>query len=213
VNSFAFCFYRNVARFIGSIFFPLFSAWGEDEFCKEKKQVIFARYHGFIAILNLLRFFKSPVAICVKKSMVKEFWWSVLTAGGLQIYVIDEPAGCSDIVAEIEKIFASGLTPVYLVAEKASLSKVEHELAELYSYDRLLFLGMSGCQNCWQFGFIPVVRDMKLFCGSIPLFGKAQKDFNEIDHLNFIENALDLTSQFDLPTFFFTHQKFLKQPD
>jgi hypothetical protein len=207
VKNFAFHFYRSVARFIGSIFFPLFSAWGEDSFAQGDKPTVFTRYFGFVSVINVLRFFKTPVVFLIERGKATTFWWKILIAGGQRVEKFDSSQSSKQLSEKIIAIMNNGEVPVFFLG---SLDlKTETSLISSFDEQHLLFLAIVGCESCYSLGFIPIVKDTRAFCGTIPLFGLEREKFNGIKCLEFIEKALELTPRFEIPTFFCTHKKYV----
>lgn len=198
--------FHYAARIFGSLFFPLFSGYGENEFKPGRAQIIFCRNHGFITLLNLLRFFTSPVVIVARENESSGLIWRLLKMAGLKIHQLkpDVPVeAIEQLLCEIQQ--KNGL-PVYLIS--ADKEETDQQLPALFAADKTLFFAVSGCKKLMSCGFIPVVREMKALCVSMPVYCSRIEQYQGLKELEFLENSLEKTPQFELPTFFHTHQKF-----
>lgn len=202
----SFYFFHFIARFFGSLFFPMFSAFGENEFKTSGQKVVFARNYGFISLLNLLRFFRTPVRIIARAEECNSLPWKAAIAGGLDLRLTSENCSIERLQTLLSEAHYEKVVPVLLLShdnqdvEKAVISDTAPENA--------LFLAMSGCNDSMSLGFIPIVHDMKVLCAGIPAYGYQTSYFTGIQSLEFLEHSLALTPQFELPTLFFTHRKF-----
>jgi hypothetical protein len=203
---FSFLFLHYTARIFGSLLYPMFSGYGENEFKPGQAKIIFCRQHGFVTLLNLLRFFISPIAILVNKSESSGLTWKIAEWSGLSIYRIEKSHSEQDIFQLVLDFNDRQELPVFVVSQ--SLIEMADGLARRLTPDKTLFFAVSGCERSMSLGFIPVVKDMKALCVSMPLYCKSIDRYKGMKELDFLEEALEKTPQFELPTFFHTHSKF-----
>ncbi|GAB4282842.1 MAG: hypothetical protein Kow0029_28610 [Candidatus Rifleibacteriota bacterium] len=199
--------FRTIARIFGSIFFPLFTGWGENENLAGKCKVVFARDYGFVTILNLFRFFSSPVAFIVNKNIAHNFVWRVLKEGGVRVIETEEAVSANVLHQLISSLAESEIVSVFLM--NPANKQRDCELIGCFKENEVLFFAQSNAGNSFFLGFIPVVKDMKVLCTVIPAFSEQSKaELDGFRGLEFLENSLEKTPQFELPTFFFNHSKF-----
>ncbi|GEM_PF-6126126 len=201
-----FFFFHFLARIFGSIFFPLFEAYGENKFKSRAGQVVFARSEGFISALNIMRFFKTPVRFFLRREDSVKFYWRLLMAGGINVSEIDSKATVSQTIETVASAVYGIETPVYLINH--AFQNFDDELIRSFSPEKVLYLAISTNGNAFSAAIVPIVQDTKALCAAIPVFSSNQKDFSGIRGLEFLEKSLALTPQFELPTFFYNHQKF-----
>lgn len=206
IADFSFYFYRTAARAFGSILFPLFSGWGENEIKAGQCQVIFGRNHGFISLLNSLRFFKNPFSIVARSSDSKGILWKLAQLGGLKIYRLADDAGTVEACSLIRQLREKKETPLFLISE--SHFNEDNSIVCDFTEAETLFFAVSGCKKVLSMGFVPLVTDMKALCASIPVYGEEKERFKGLKSLLFLEKSLEMTPKFDLPTFFYTHSRF-----
>lgn len=202
----SFLIFRTAARIFGSLLFPLFEGWGESELKPRKCKVVFARNFGLVGLLNAFRFFTSPFSLVVRVSEAKSRIWKLLGLGGIRIYELDDQADYEQSFALINRIVENGEVPLYLLSD-TKLTE-EDSLIRNFADSEILFFAVSGCKNNWSLKFIPVVRDMKAFCVSLPVYGENKEKFSGLKSLEFLEKALEVTPQFETPSFFCTHQRY-----
>lgn len=199
-------FFHYTARLLGSFLFPMFSGFGESEFRRSEGKIIFARHFGFISWLNVLRFFRTPVCIIARESMCSNAVTKLLQSGGLSILKVSDQADAESIFDLIATRSDQTEIPLFFVS--AETGKIDEELISKFSSDQTLFFAVSGCKKTFSLQFIPEVHEMKALCTSLPAFGDSADQFAGIKSLEFLEHSLEITPQFELPTFFHTHQKF-----
>lgn len=201
-----FYFYRTFARAFGSIFFPLFSGWGENDLKPGKGQIVFARNSGLVTLLNSLRFFVCPISVIVRNSESQSIAWKLAEAGGLKIYRLSDNADFEESYALINSVLEQKEVPLYLISE--CKFETDDLLIRKFSESVSLFFAVSGCKKVLTFGLIPAVTEMKAICASLPVYGEERERFKGISSLLFLEKSLKMTPQFEVPTFFHTHSKF-----
>lgn len=203
---YSFFFLHYAARVFGSLLFPMFSGYGENEFKPGQAKIIFCRQHGFVTLLNLLRFFISPVTILVRKSESCGLAWKIAEWSGLNLFRIDESHTPEEIFKLVQEYNERKDLVVFVVSPP--LLEMADYLAQRLTPDKTLFFAVSGCEKSMSLGFIPVVKDMKALCVSMPLYCNSIDRYRGMKELEFLEEALAKTPQFELPTFFHTHSKF-----
>ncbi|MFZ5950042.1 MAG: hypothetical protein ACOYXC_05030, partial [Candidatus Rifleibacteriota bacterium] len=185
-----FFFFHFLARIFGSIFFPLFDAYGENEFKNRAGRVVFARSEGFISALNILRFFKTPVIFFVRREDTRKFFWRLLITGGVNVSEIDSEATVSQIRETVSNTGNDSETPVYLIDQ--AFQKFDDELIRSFSPDKVLFLAITAAGNAFSAAIVPVVRDTKALCAAVPAFSGNQEEFAGLRGLEFLEKSLAL---------------------
>lgn len=203
---YSFLFLHYAAKIFGSLFYPLFTGYGENEFKPGQIKIVFCRQYGFVTLVNLLRFFISPIAILVNKSESSSLPWKLAQWCGLSIYRIDESHSEQDIFQAILDFNDSQKLPIFILSK--SLLEMANSLMQHLNPNQTLFFAVSGCKQSMSLGFIPIVKDMKALCVSMPLYCKSVDHYKGIKELEFLEEAVKKTPQFELPTFFHTHSKF-----
>ncbi|MEW6709195.1 MAG: hypothetical protein AB1403_05165 [Candidatus Riflebacteria bacterium] len=203
-----FFFFHFLARIFGSIFFPLFEAYGENEFKSRAGRVVFARYEGFISVLNILRFFKTPVRFVLRREDCDKFSWHLLVAGGINVSQVEDEATVVEIIEKISISNNEKETPVYFISN--GFEDRDNELIKRLEPEKVLFLAVTAKEKKFSAGIIPIVQDTKALCAAPPVFTSDQAEFTGLQILAFLEKSLALTPQFELPTFFYNHQKFTR---
>ncbi|MGM0599654.1 MAG: hypothetical protein ACQETH_07515 [Candidatus Rifleibacteriota bacterium] len=196
----SFFIFRSAARFLGSVFFPFFTILGENEITGSEADVIITRNRGLISLLNAFRFFSTPFVVVVRKKHSQGFIWKLMQWAGIDICLLNDEAGAQEIFSLIENDFSRKLPVLFMIDE--SNRATDDDVVKLFPEHRCLFFAVSGCKDCWSLGFIPVVRDMKAFCGCLPLFPGTELHSRGVESLEIMENILESSAEFETPSFF-----------
>jgi hypothetical protein len=119
---------------------------------------------------------------------------------GVNICLLDDKAEAQEIFAQIKKNFAHKL-PILFLTDLSDRS-ADDKLIRLFPEHRCLFFAVSGCKDCWSMGVIPVIRDMKAFCGCLPIFPGSEHHSKGLQSLEIMENILESSAEFETPSFF-----------
>lgn len=204
----SFHFFRTVARIFGSIFFPLFSSWGEDDVSTGSGKIVFCQNFGVISLINVLRFFAHPVTVVVRESQSTGFVWTLARYGGLKLCRVPDSASAESFFEVISAIHAKSEIPLVLVSEgflevdDAIISKYETQTPS-----KVLFLAVSASKKCFFAGFIPVIRNMKILCVTLPVFCAAPENLKGLNNFNFLEAILEQSADFEIPSLFHNHSQ------
>jgi len=199
----AYFVFRTWARFIGSVFFSYFRAWGETDLSKSCGRLVIVKNYGLITWLTILRTFRSPVRI-VFAGIAEDRWFDLASGGGLSPIrlkgALSEDCTTVSSLAREENV----VLIIPSCSDEFSISLVS-EMRKILA-DRILFLAIAGARESLPEGvFVPKACPISVFCG-LPHMGKAQ-DNEPLAELHFLEQAISNVPLNELPSIFTNHQR------
>lgn len=197
ISSFAYCFLRALARFWGSVFFPLYKIWGETS-ASQKKRVFIARYRGFLTWLTILRVFKKKIRFILILSKC-DIWVKIAKICGIDLVVYKAHTPFS-------LLFADDYPDTMILFDEPMLELAHESVNSVSSIQKkLLFFAISGIHKVFPPDcFVPRVELITALC-AMPFWQDKQKMFAE---LLFLESALEnITSSEQLPSLFLHNEQ------
>lgn len=199
----AYFVFRTWARFIGSVFFSFFRAWGETDQSRHAGRLIIVKNYGLVTWLTILRTFRAPVRF-VFASDQKDRWFDLAEGGGLTPVRLKRelPDDCETLKS------LAGEDNVVLIIPPTSdefSKKLTLETRKTFG-NKLLFLAISGaCESLPEGVFVPKACPISVFCG-LPHLAEIDKN-DPFAELHFLEKAISDVPLNELPSIFANHQR------
>lgn len=205
----AYFVFRTWARFIGSVFFSFFRAWGETDLKPGGGRIVVVKYLGLITWLTVLRTFRNPVKFLVS-GVNDDRWLELATGGGL------EPQTLKQVLNEDIKLIADlslRENIVLMIPETPDDYSIGllSELKKMFPL-KVLFFAVSGAHNSLPEGsYVPKAFPISAFCG-LPLIN-SREEANPLAELQFLEKAIQNVPLNELPSIFLNHPNNQSLPD
>jgi len=197
----AYFVFRTWARFVGSVFFSFFRAWGETDIKPGDGRIIVVKYYGLVTWLTVLRTFRNPVKFLMTET-INDRWFDLAVGGGL------DPQLLKRILAEDLSVTAELCRTenvVLMIPENIddySISLIT-ELKKKFQ-NKMLFLAVSGAEKSLPKGsYVPKAFPITAFCG-LPLISSAENK-DPLAELRFLELVIKDVPLNELPSIFINH--------
>ncbi|MBU1107696.1 MAG: hypothetical protein KKB51_13575 [Candidatus Riflebacteria bacterium] len=199
----SYLFMRSLARFFGSVFFPFFRVWGENELKPNRGCIYIARNYGLLTWISALRVFRRPIRFVSADLADDRPWFGIAEACGLEPIKLSGDTD-QDFLC-LENLFSQKKT-VLLMIPKAPDQSILSLVARVKAARHLtsLFMAISGVKEALSKGsLIPKVFPVSVFCG----MPHAQPTSEQIplSELEFLEKAVADIPLNELPSIFFNH--------
>ncbi len=195
---------RYLGRFVGSVFFPYFRAWGETDL-HGGRRVFITRNYGLQTWLMALRVFKRPVRIVVCDAEDDRRWFELACHNGLApLHLTGSPEQNS---LTVERLAVAGENVLLVIPQHADASVLDlvGRLKIARSF-KTLFMAVVGAREALPAGaWVPRSVPICAFCG-LPHYN-ARPDDSPLAELDFLELALKDLDIDELPSIFFNHSR------
>lgn len=194
---------RYLGRFVGSVFFPYFRAWGENDL-HGGRRVFITRNYGLQTWLMALRVFKQPVRVVLLADAVDR-WFELARRNGLApLHLTGSP---EKNFLTVEHLAAAGENILLVIPQPAdaSIFDLVGRLKVARSF-KTLFMAVAGAREALPSGaMVPRAVPISVFCG-LPHY-TSRPDDSTLAELDFLELALQDLDIDELPSIFFNHSR------
>ncbi len=194
---------RYLGRFVGSVFFPYFRAWGENDL-HGGRRVFITRNYGLQTWLMALRVFKQPVRVVLLADAVDR-WFDLARRNGLApLHFTGSPE--QNFLA-VERLATAGENILLVIPQPSDISILDlvGRLRASRSF-KTLFMAIAGAEEALPVGaWVPRSVPICAFCG-LPHY-TSRPDDSPLAELDFLELALKDLDIDELPSIFFNHSR------